>query len=209
MRGWPMWRWWHSQDVCLLIWLTFDSVRWFECGLGWLTNNQLIAVSKEELNGQETERTEERLINILLGLHGYMTGGRGKWWSKHSSKRKGTAGAKLLRGSQCVGSATISANLWPAWLKCRQFLVNYTSTLLYSDRLRCENPGYTCANVSVLGGKSEHEEEGTLNKQLRAKYMSDSSMSGTIQGSWAGGRHWKQTVWKKQRGVPANWNWEN
>lgn len=75
-------------------------------------NNQLIALSKEEhaeLNSQETERAEESLINILLGLHGYMMGE-----SEDSGGRRETVGAELWRGSQYVGSVTMSAKLWPA-----------------------------------------------------------------------------------------------
>lgn len=90
----------HSQDVSLLICLTFDTEWWLECGsIQVIAHNQLIALTKEEhaeLNGQETQRVE-RLINILLGPHGYMMGG-----GVNDGRRRGILNAKMLRGLATV-----------------------------------------------------------------------------------------------------------
>lgn len=100
--------------------------------MGRLTNNQLIARAKAEhgeLKGQETERAAERLINILLGLRGYMTGGG------VSNGAKTPAGKKEWSVLSCwKPSRDQPISTQPAGLDYLQFLVNYSSTLICNDR---------------------------------------------------------------------------
>lgn len=100
------------------------SVRWLECGVGRLTNNQLIALSKEEhaeLNGHESERAEERLINILLGPRGYMTGGGVYDGAKTLAGKKERSVLSCREGGSVFEAVTISARM--AWTVCSFWLI--------------------------------------------------------------------------------------